>query len=154
MSFLSFFIFEGSFFLFEFNILPMCIIVDLRVVYLSPHWLHLIVIASLVICLPLIFIFGDQKLLDLWYYDFDFRPWDDYFMITCVETFNPILWDLSLNVYFEGFYYNFFQYFTVTCHIQFCYDVRWHLISPRDEARLSLLIWACSFRFWQPYIFT
>ena len=47
---------------FEFNVLPMCIIVDLHVVYLSLYWLSLIVIASLVICLPLIFIFGDRKI--------------------------------------------------------------------------------------------
>ena len=91
-------------------------------------------------------------MLELWYCDFDFRPWDDHFMIACVETYNPIMWDLSLNVYSEGFTFQILPYFIITCHSQFCYDVRWHLISPRDESRLSLIIWACSFRFWQPYI--
>ena len=35
--------------------------VELLFVYLKPHQLHLIVIASLVIYFPLIFIFGDRK---------------------------------------------------------------------------------------------
>jgi hypothetical protein len=46
----------------EYNILPMCIIVDLLVVFLSLHLVHLIVITSLVTCLPLIFIFRDRQI--------------------------------------------------------------------------------------------